>query len=266
MKKSITLFFILVFASILYGVSSANNPGVDDHGQDIKGGIVTYEQITYVEFDYQPTGNAQRDQWFENLPKSRSKGKILYFNADYSLYEEDMNAEGEVLAPRQAAMLDRIAMGEQPAPKIQKVFMNYKKSRKTEQVELLSRLFLTENEMEEQAWKPGSEQRKIQGYICRNANMKKGDKIITAWFTAQIPVSVGPEVFSGLPGLILAVDIDGKNIILAKSVNLTPPEEENLVVPKDGKKTSQEEFDQIVEEKVKEWEEQRANRTRDRRE
>ena len=265
MKKSIKLIFTLVLAPILTGVSFANNHWSDEHSQDVKGGTITYEQVTYIEFNYTPTGNAERDQWFANLPKSRSKAKILYFNADYSLYEEDLNAESEVLEGRQAAILDRIAMGQPPAPIIQKVFMNYKKSIKTEQVELMTRLFLIENKMEGQAWKPGTEQRKIQGYICQNATMKKGEKTITAWFTTKIPVSVGPEVYSGLPGLILAVDIDGKNVILAKSVILTPPDEKNLVVPKEGNKTSQEEFDQILTEKVKEWEEQRANQRRDRR-
>jgi GLPGLI family protein len=265
MKQSFNLSITLAFAFIFSGIATANIPGPDEPGQDIMGGTVTYEQTTYIEFDYQPTGNPQRDQFFASLPNSRIKAKILYFNLDHSLYVNDVNTEIQVLEPRQAMVLDRMAMGRGPSPILQKVYMNYKEYSKTEQLELMTRLFLIESKIEEQAWKPGTEQRKIQGYICQNAIMKKGDKTITAWFTPQIPVSMGPELFTGLPGLILAIDIDGKNVILATSVDLTNPEKEKVKVPKEGQKTSQEEFDKMLAEKVKEWEVQRANRQRGRR-
>jgi GLPGLI family protein len=77
---------------------------------------------------------------------------------------------------------------------------------------------------------------------------------------------MGPDVYTGLPGLILAIDIDDKNVILATSVDLTPPQESNLVKPKEGKKISQKEFDQILAEKEAEWKEVQENRgSRDRR-
>ena len=265
MKKSIRLLSILLFASILSGVAIANDPVPGESGQDIKGGTVTYEQVNYFEWNYKPTGNPQRDNWFANLPKSQSHPKILYFNADYSLYEEELNAEGEVLDPRQAMMIERMSMVQPPKSEIQKVYVDYAKRKKTEQVELMTRLFRIEKGVEGQAWKPGTEQRKIQGYICQNATMIKEEKTITAWFSSQIPVSVGPDTYAGLPGLILAIDIDDKNIILATSVDLTPPDKKILVAPREGNKVSQEEFDKILAEKAKEWEEQRANRTRDRR-
>jgi GLPGLI family protein len=260
MKKSLNLSFALVFVIIFSEIAIAHNPLTGELNQDILGGTVTYEQTTYVKFDYQPTGNPQRDQFFASLPESRIKAKILYFNMDHSLYVEDLDTEVQVLEPRQAMVLDRMAMGRGPSPILKKVFMNYKKNNKTEQLELMTRLFLIESNMEEQAWKPGTEQRKIQGYICQSATMNKGDKKITAWFTPQIPVSMGPELFTGLPGLILAVDIDGQNVILATSVDLNIPDMEKVKVPKEGQKTSQEEFDKILAEKVKEWEVRRANR------
>jgi len=162
-------------------------------------------------------------------------------------------------------MLERLSMGQPPKPEVQKVHFDLKKSKKTEQVELMTRLFLIENKIENQSWKPGSEQRKIQGYICQNATMKKGEETITGWFTTQIPISIGPDVYTGLPGLILAIDIDGKNVILATSVDLTPPSEKSLAKPKDGKKTSQKEFDQILAEKIAEFEEAQAKEGRNRR-
>ena len=79
--------------------------------------------------------------------------------------------------------------------------------------------------------------------------------VIKAWFTPQIPISVGPDRYTGLPGLILAVEKNGETILLATSIDLAEPQEENLSKPKDGSKITQEKFDILLEEKVKEFEE-----------
>ena len=151
MKKPFQLLFTLAFSLILFaGVSFAQDSGSDLSDQDIKGGMVTYEQFTHFDWNYTPTGDARRDNWFANLPKSQKKAKVLYFNMDYSLYEEDLNAEGVVLDPRQQGMLDRMAMGQPPKPEVRKVHFDLKKSKKTELVELMTRLFLIENKIENQ--------------------------------------------------------------------------------------------------------------------
>ncbi|MBA7550155.1 hypothetical protein ES705_42662 [subsurface metagenome] len=259
MKKSFSYLSILTFLFLLFAVSSfAQDPETDSSEQDIKGGTVKYEQITRFNWNYEPTGNVQRDNWFANLPRSQSKAKVLYFNTEYSLYEEDLTAEGVALDPRQQGMLDRMAMGQPPKPDLKKIFVDLKKSKRTELVELMTRFFLIENKIESENWKPGAEQRKIQGYVCQSATMKRGEETITAWFTPNIPISIGPDNYSGLPGLILAIDINEKNVILATSVDLTPPQETNLAKPKEGKKISQKAFDEILAEKTAEFEKSRA--------
>ncbi len=126
----------------------------------------------------------------------------------------------------------------------------------------MTSLFLIENKIESGNWKPGTEQRKIQGYICQEATMKRGEETITAWFTPNIPISIGPDNYGGLPGLILAIDINGENVILATSVDLTPPSDSKLSKPKDGKKIKQEAFDRIVVEKVEEFKEAQKNKSK----
>ena len=69
-------------------------------------------------------------------------------------------------------------------------------------------------------------------------------------------VSIGPDLYGGLPGLILAIDIDGENVFLATSIDFTPPPDEILTKPTEGKKTSQKEFDKLVVEKIKEFKEE----------
>ena len=90
--------------------------------------------------------------------------------------------------------------------------------------------------------------------------MERGDDIVTAYFTSEIPVSIGPADFSGLPGLIMAVEINGETVFMATSVDLTPPKDDALSEPDSGKKVTQAEFDEIVAEKEKEWKETRGQR------
>jgi len=126
----------------------------------------------------------------------------------------------------------------------------------------MTRFFLIEDEIENQAWKPGTNRRKIQGFVCMDAIMKRGKETITAWFSPNIPVSIGPENYHGLPGIILAVDINGENILLATSVDLTPLSDNMITRPPDGRKVTQEAFDKLVAEKVMEFEENQKSKSK----
>jgi GLPGLI family protein len=82
-----------------------------------------------------------------------------------------------------------------------------------------------------------------------------GDSIkkVTAWFTPVIPVASGPLKFIGLPGLVLAAEIDGgKTVFNAKSIELTPVDQAHMVKPDKGKKVTDTEYKAIVDEKMKE--------------
>jgi len=158
MKKSFFYISTLTFLFLLFAVSSfARYQETDASEQDIKGGTVKYEHITRFNWNYKPTGDARRDNWFANLPRSQTKAKVLYFNSQYSLFEEDLTAENVALDPRQQGMLDRMAMGQPPKPKLKKIFVDLKKNKKTELVDLMTRLFLIEKKIESQNWKPESE-------------------------------------------------------------------------------------------------------------
>jgi GLPGLI family protein len=85
-----------------------------------------------------------------------------------------------------------------------------------------------------------------------SATVTLDDQEIVAWFSPEIPVSLGPSIFGGLPGLILAVERNGETAYVATSVKLSPPAEGSMVKPDKGSKVSQEEFAAIREEKEKE--------------
>lgn len=55
-----------------------------------------------------------------------------------------------------------------------------------------------------------NEEKSILGYKCHKATTVFNDKVYTAWYTKDIPISEGPYRFKGLPGLILELS-DEKN-------------------------------------------------------
>ena len=75
------------------------------------------------------------------------------------------------------------------------------------------------------------------------------DKVIIAWYAPEIPVSLGPLNYWGLPGLILEINEENV-IILCSKVTLSNKEVGKIKVPNTGKKVSQVEFDAIEKAKL----------------
>jgi GLPGLI family protein len=80
------------------------------------------------------------------------------------------------------------------------------------------------------------------------------EKVVTAWYTPDIPLPHGPGDYWGLPGLILEVN-DGKTVMLCSKVVLNPKEKKEIKAPKNGTVVTQEEYDKIVADKTKEMQE-----------
>ncbi|MEM6299891.1 MAG: GLPGLI family protein [Bacteroidota bacterium] len=131
---------------------------------------------------------------------------------------------------------------------------------------LLGKAFLIEDELTLPEWTLVEEYKEIVGQKCQKAQLTKIREItdfndmsktkmdtvyITAWFATEIPVAQGPKSYWGLPGLILEVST-GNASITCTELELNPSEEIVIEVPKKGRKVTQEEYDQISDEKIKE--------------
>ena len=76
---------------------------------------------------------------------------------------------------------------------------------------------------------------------------------LTAWFTPQIPVSIGPNGYGGLPGMIMQIDQNnGDLLITATDVSVDSPNMELIVAPTKGKKVNKDQYKKIVDDKMKE--------------
>lgn len=114
-------------------------------------------------------------------------------------------------------------------------------------------LFLVEDALPSWSWKiaPGIE-RNYLGYRVMKATSTTELGDIEAWFTPEIPVSAGPGLFHGLPGLILMVTnteigevYSAEEIDLVAQPNSTGP-------PVSGKQVMPDQYIQIIEQTVAE--------------
>jgi GLPGLI family protein len=218
-------------------------------------GTITYEQTIRYNFKNirEAHGNDQRtSNWLASLPEELRAVRVLHFNDKKALFQENESESlPEVPGLQRAIMYE--GMLSPPLPVVQKVYYEFDKNQKLEQVEYLTRIFLVHSEIEPVPWKLGKEMKKVLEYTCMNATVTMDDQEIVAWYTPEIPVSLGPSVFGGLPGLIMAVERNGETAYMATSVLLTPPSEEALVKPDNGSRVDKDEFAAIRKKKEKEW-------------
>jgi GLPGLI family protein len=114
----------------------------------------------------------------------------------------------------------------------------------TAQKTVFEETFLLKDSLRKIKWKITDETREIAGYTCRRANGLMMDSIyVVAFFANQIPISGGPESFSGLPGMILEVALPHENLIWrATKVTEASVPEASVVPPKKGKAVNSEQL------------------------
>ena len=234
--KRLFLPLLLLQAGII--MAQSGQPGTGTSG------TVLYEQVVKLEIKLE--GDAA--QFADRMPKERKSQKFLYFNAESSLFENKPEEEDQTLKSESGNTV-MIRMKEPN----NKVFTQLSENKQTEKREFMTREFLIESQLNPSEWKLTGQQKMVLNYPCQEAVKEMKDGKVSAWFTPVIPVSAGPGNYAGLPGLVLAVNVnDGKQTITALSVDFQPLAENILVKPDKGKKVSKEEFDKIVEEKMKE--------------
>lgn len=107
-------------------------------------------------------------------------------------------------------------------------------------------------------WEIHDEYKMIEGFRCYKATTTRtsgveSDKLnfmVTAWFTPEIPFSLGPIGFGGLPGLILELNYN-KATYGARKIDLRPLPTLNILLPNKGKLITEKEFINLLNERSK---------------
>jgi len=108
-------------------------------------------------------------------------------------------------------------------------------------------------------WELEEESKKVGQHICYKATAEIHSKQlsgmdytapVTAWYTTEIPISVGVQNFNGLPGLIMELDAHhekGTVRFTALDIQLPPKHEIEIERPIGKNKISHEEFLRMIE-------------------
>ena len=230
----------------------------------------------------------RKKQIADRMKHALEKVYILTFNQSESLYKEEAGLE----TPGQGGGGMRFGMmnatgGNQ--------YKNVKAQQLIQEQEFFGKQFLINDSLRKLDWEMGAETKMIGKYMCfkatavkkvegfdfssfrrrpndekpkdsTNTENKAVEKeeapreiMVTAWYTPQIPVNQGPDVYWGLPGLILEVSADRTTILCSKII-LNPSEKDVFKVPSKGKEVTQKEYDIIVKKKTEEMREMFRNR------
>jgi GLPGLI family protein len=123
------------------------------------------------------------------------------------------------------------------------------------QKKVYEELFMVKDTARKISWKITDETREIAGYTCRRANALVMDSIyVVAFYAIQIPVSGGPETFTGLPGMILGVALPHENITwFATKVTDITVEPKAMLMPKKGKPVTGKQLTETLMQLMKNW-------------
>lgn len=111
------------------------------------------------------------------------------------------------------------------------------KSWKDEQITFYQNLFFDNyvysQPLKMNGWKIENEFKDVLGFKCQKASIAHAGRNFIAWFTEDIPLSDGPYVFNGLPGLIMEVkDIQNHYSFELVGIQNSSIEMSKLVLPK----------------------------------
>lgn len=187
------------------------------------------------------------------LPKEQKFQKVLYFNADHSLYENNKEMKEEENNEYEQGGI-KIRM-EHNRPD-EKIFVNFKNGEQLAQRDLMGRLFLVKDTPENPKWKLTDRQKKILDMPCQEAWYVQETDTITAWYTSAIPVAGGPKDFAGLPGMILEVNVGNTLSIKAAGIDYNEDATKKIKEPTKGKAVSGKEYDKLAREKQEELQKQ----------
>ncbi len=234
MKK---LQLICIFLLTAFGASA----------QFTQYGKIEYEKKVNIKRQLNDLDDEQK-QWIEKfkaqIPDFNTSYFDLYFNTSKSLYKPGKEVEGGTkLWFAQSPASDNVVLTDFGTEKV--------KANKT----VFEQKFLVEDSMRKIEWKISDEIRTIANYKCRKAVGKIFDSVyVVAFYTEDIMVSGGPEMFSGLPGMILQLAIPRMHTTwIAQKIDMVKPKDTDFTTSDKGKKTTQKELYETLKTSFKDW-------------
>lgn len=211
------------------------------NAQYIFSGKIEYERKKNV------WGLYQDEEWFEKYKATTqhfySNYYDLVFDTAKSCYKPGREVEGTANWMANSPAGDNVIYTDLVAKKI------------TANKTVYEQKFLLQDSMRKITWKEKDELRIIAGHQCHKAVGIILDTVyVVAFYTEDIPSCSGPEMFGGLPGMILELAIPRLHTTwTATKIDQNPPAAADFTIPDKGKKTTQKELLETVKESFSDW-------------
>jgi GLPGLI family protein len=207
-------------------------------------GTINYERRINV---YRQTDGMGDESWVKTilptLPNFHTSSFAMKFNNDESIYAP----AGEIPALNLPYIIG-------PA-KENVIVTNFKNHTQTGYKTIFEKKFQVEDSLKYTAWRITDEKRTIAGMECRKAVTIICDSVyVVAFYAEEIPVSGGPESFTGLPGMILGLAVPRLHTTwFATGIVLKDPVTADFTVKSRAQKISSEKLFDNVKSTMKEW-------------
>jgi len=236
-------YALTAFFCLNYSVISA---------QVMLSGVIYYDQVQEYGLDG-VYDSPEWDSFIAQLPKTGKSQYILTFTPSRTLFEKDPESHS-FMDPKMKLALKKASYLQAPTPNSIKTFYDHNAGKQIEQVELLKKDFFVEKELKQLPWKITQTRKQVLNYMCMGAELNIGDETITAYFSPQIPIPIGPGEYHGLPGAILSIEKNDVVLMEASSIRFWNEDEIiSIETPGEGKTISETEFEKIVEKKTQEY-------------
>ena len=232
---------LLLTGNILFAQTRFVADGTIEYEKSINSYAVIKRQIETTNYTF----DAQMfDQFKKNQPQFRTLKSILSFSKDKTLFEPVPVTDSKYI---------NFITGNPTFEQNNTIYTDLSANSSITQKIVYEQTFLLKDSPRKINWKITDETRDIAGYSCRRANGIMLDSIyVVAFYAEAIPISGGPESFSGLPGMILGVALPHDNVTwFATKVNDKPVPP--LKAPTKGKAISNKELRTTIESALKNW-------------
>jgi GLPGLI family protein len=191
----------------------------------------------------------EQKQWIDKFKAQIPQFNItyfdLYFDNTKSIYKPGREVDGGGMKMwfAQSPANDNIVFTDFNSEKV--------KASKT----VYEQKFYVQDTMRKIEWKIADEMRTIANYRCRKAVGKMFDSVyVVAYYTDDIPAIGGPEMFAGLPGMILQVAVPRLHTTwIAQSIDIAKPKETDFALSEKGKKVNNKEMASMLKDSFKDW-------------
>jgi len=214
-------------------------------------------QHTYagkIEFERKVNVHAQMAEMEGNAWIEKMKAQVPKFNTTY--FDMIFDTAHTIYKPGREVEQNPIfkMFGGGPATE-NIVLTDFKASSVKANKAVFDQKFFVQDSIRVMDWKERDEIRTIANFKCHKAVGRICDTVyVVAFYTEDIPVSGGPEMFGGLPGMIMELAIPRLHTTwVATKVDLIAPKLTDFVITEKGKKVTEKEIGESMYESFKKW-------------